>query len=232
MKIGFDIISDLNLKPDNNFDWSDKVTSLYCIIAGNISTDLHVVQQTLNKISSYYQGVFYIPGFLEYETATDFESRTKELTRICKRINGVALLYQHVVIVDGIAVVACNGWFDYSENLIESNLENMKSLQIEDMHYLKNTIEKLQKHLDVMKIVIVTNSVPNPNLYFGEIPKFVETRIPLNIVLMSDTMKKVSHWVFGSYEKIVDTEHNGINYLNNPCYGKNPYWAKRIDVET
>jgi hypothetical protein len=35
MKIGFDLISDLNLSPNDSFNWENKATSLYCIIAGN-----------------------------------------------------------------------------------------------------------------------------------------------------------------------------------------------------
>ena len=39
MILGFDIISDLNLSIDDTFTWEDKPTSLYCIVAGNVSND-------------------------------------------------------------------------------------------------------------------------------------------------------------------------------------------------
>ena len=32
--IGFDIIGDLNLEPNDSFNWEDKPTSLYCILTG------------------------------------------------------------------------------------------------------------------------------------------------------------------------------------------------------
>ena len=67
-------------------------------------------------------------------------------------------------------------------------------------------------------------------MYFGEKPQF-ENDVPLDIVLSVDTEKKISHWLFGSYEKIVDIAKNDINYLTNPCYDRNPYYAKRIDIE-
>ena len=35
--IGFDVISDLNLKRNDSFNWENKATSLYCILSGNIS---------------------------------------------------------------------------------------------------------------------------------------------------------------------------------------------------
>ena len=44
--IGFDIISDLNLQPDDSFNWENKATSLYCIVAGNNSSDLRTVIQS------------------------------------------------------------------------------------------------------------------------------------------------------------------------------------------
>jgi hypothetical protein len=53
----------------------------------------------------------------------------------------------------------------------------------------------------------------------------------LSMVLLADLESKVSHWAYGSYEKIVDTKIDSINYLCNPYYKRNPYWAKRIDIE-
>ena len=34
--IGFDIIGDLNLEPNDSFNWIDKPTSLYCILTGTL----------------------------------------------------------------------------------------------------------------------------------------------------------------------------------------------------
>lgn len=232
MKIGFDLISDLNLSPNSPFDWEGKATSLYCIVAGNISPDLRTVINVLQNLGSFYQGVFYIPGSLEYQDVVDIDGRTNEIVRLCKRIRNVSVLYQHVVIIDGIAILGCNGWFG---NTLPSGDElsemQLRHSQIDDLKYLKNSIEKLQKHLDVTKIVLVTNSVPHKDLYFGEVPEITESQIPLNIVLMADTMDKITHWVFGTHKKIVDTVIDSINYVNNPFQESSPYWAKRIDVE-
>ena len=51
--IGFDLISDLNLSPEDSFNWEGKATSLYCIIAGNISEDLRTIKQTLSHLSKF-----------------------------------------------------------------------------------------------------------------------------------------------------------------------------------
>lgn len=231
MKIGFDLISDLFLGPEDSFNWENKATSLYCLVAGNISHDLRTLVITLSHLSKYYQGVFFIPGALEYQNIDDIEKRTDEILRSCRKIKNIAVLYQHVVIIDGIAILGANGWYG---NIQPSDLVTELKVQEkrhEDIAYLKNSIEKLQRHLDVKKIIILTNSVPGPNLYFGEVPDFVVSQVPLNLTLFTDTEHKISHWAFGTHEKIVDTEINNVNYVNNPKLKKHPYWAKRIEVE-
>lgn len=230
MKIGFDLISDLNLAPDDSFNWENKATSLYCIVAGNVSSDLRTVAQTLTHLSKFYQGVFYAIGALEYQGVENIEKRTKEILRICSKIRNVAVLHHHVVIIDGIAILGCNGWYGNTQPP-EELIPQIDAHRIDDIHYLKNSIEKLQKHLDVTKILLVSNSVPGPDLYFGEEPDDVKGLIPINLTLLADTQDKVTHWAFGTHKKIVDSHINGINYINNPYYKRNPYWAKRIEVE-
>lgn len=228
MKIGFDVISDLNLSPEDSFNWEGKVTSLYCVIAGNISNDLRTIRQTLLHLSKLYQGIFYTIGSLEYETASNIHARSEEIFNLCKTVRNVAVLHHHVVIVDGIAVVGANGWYGVTHpGSTELELEGHRH---EDLSYLKGTLEKLQRHLDVKKIMMVSSCVPGPNLYFGEQPESTTVQLSMDLLLGIDTEKKISHWVFGTYEKIVDTTINNINYVNNPYYKRKPYWSKRIEI--
>jgi len=225
VKIGFDLISDLNLSSEDSFNWEDKATSLYCVVAGNVSSDMGVLLNTLKYLSNFYQGIFYIPGALEYENAESIEKRTHEIANICNKITSVALLYHHVVLIDGIAILGANGW--HTDSVTESVEINRYS----DLVYLKNSIQKLQKHLDVKKIFVLTSAVPSNDLYFGETPKNLKGVPELVITLLADMESKVSHWGFGTYGKIVDTTLNGVNYFNNPYNNSSPYWAKRIDIE-
>ena len=230
MKIGFDVISDLNLASNASLNWEGKATSLYCIVAGNISSDIKTIHQTLTHLSKFYQGVFYTLGSLEYEDADDFESRTTELFHACHGIRNLVLLHHHVVVVDGIAITGANGWYGNTNSndlITELKIEEMRH---EDIIYLKGSIDRLQKHLDVRKIVIVSNSVPDEKLYFGESPTEAKNQLPLSIALEADTENKVSHWIYGTYKKIVDTTFDSINYINNGCCDKSPYWAKRIEI--
>ena len=230
MKIGFDVISDLNLKPNELFGWESKATSLYCIIAGNISNDLRTIHQILLHLSHFYQGVFYTAGSLEYEGVTNIPVRTNELTNISKSIRNVAYLHNHVVIIDGIALVGTNGWFqnNYSHYLLTP--ESIENERYEDIGYLGNSIEKLQLHLDVKKIVIISHSTPGHELFFGEEPDDIHFLPPLKLSLIKDLESKVTHWIYGQYNKSVDTVINGITYINNSYYNRNPYWAKRIEI--
>jgi hypothetical protein len=91
-------------------------------------------------------------------------------------------------------------------------------------------LERLQLHLDVKKIIVVTHSAPSPELFFKEEPADLDTQIPMMQVLGQDSENKVVTWVYGSYNKNVETVIDNINYINNSCYDKKPYWPKRIDI--
>jgi len=229
MKIGFDVISDLNLGPEEHFDWDGKATSLYCIIAGNISNDLRTIHQILLHLSQFYQGVFYTAGSLEYEGVSNIETRTNEILNLSKTIRNVAYLHNHVVIIDGVAIVGTNGWMinDFSHTLLPTMIETER---YQDLGYLSNSLEKLQLHLDVKKILIVTHSAPGYELFFGEEPDEIYSMPPLKLSLIKDLEGKVTHWIYGQYNKSVDIVLDGINYINNSYYKRNPYWAKRIEV--
>jgi len=230
MIIGFDIISDLNLSEGDTFDWADKATSLYCIIPGNISDDLDVFKNTLITLSKYYQGIFFIEGTLEHGTVKGRTNRCKEINKICKSIKNVVYLHDNVVVVEGIALVGANGWFG---NYVPEDMLSEIELQVagyEDASYLGSTVKKLQLHNDVSKIIMITNSVPSTKLFYNEIPKIYNDCV-LTDALKVDTEQKITHWVFANTEKIIDTTFDSINYLNNPCYKRNPYYARRIDIE-
>lgn len=230
MSVSFDLISDLYLEPDDSFNWESKATSLYCVIAGNISNDMRTIEQTLRHLTRFYQAIFYTPGFLEYRNVLDIPQRTADISLLCNDIKGVTMLHHHVIVVDGIAVVGSNGWYGLDGKFSILEQAQNEVYRYEDLAYLQATIEKLQMHLDVKKIVIISSSVPKLQLYFGEHPENAQDEISLDVTLESDTQKKVVAWAFGTYEKTVDTNINGIHYINNPYLKRLPYWAKRISI--
>jgi hypothetical protein len=232
MNIGFDVISDLNLDAEDHFNWEGKATSLYLIIAGNISNELRIIHQTLLHLSKYYQGIFYMSGGSEYDSMHFVKHRTQEIARLCKSVNNVAYLHRHVVIINGVALVGCNGWYGNKIELSD-DLETLHLVaqNIEEVTYLANSIEKLQLHLDVKKVVVITHSVPGQGLFFGEEPSNISEFMPPQQALLSDTEHKVTCWVYGSYDKNVDTTIDKITYINNSAFNTDPYWPKRLNVE-
>jgi len=228
-EIGFDLISDLFLSPDESFNWENKATSLYCLVAGNISSNLNTVFQTLAHLSRFYQGVFYVPGYLEYETADKITERTDEISEMLQNIKNVCFLHQNVAVIDGIAVIGINGWSTVGDTFTMENLFETASRH-DDFNYLYNSLGKLQKHMDITKVIIMSNAVPREELYFGERPIISDDQTPMCVTLANDTENKVTHWAFGTYEKMVDTCIEEINYINNPYLHQKPYWAKRITI--
>lgn len=230
MNVGFDIISDLNLTGQDEFNWDSKPTSLFCLIPGNISSDLVIVYKTLMHLRKLYQGVFFIDGSLENGDPNASDIRIKEIARICQNIPNVVYLHNNVAIVDGVALVGINGWEESANIVTDMDIFHVKANRYDDIMYLENTIERLQLHVDVKKIVVLSNSVPTKELYFGQQERNLDDFFPTN-VLHNDTEDKVVKWVFGTSDKMVDTVINGVKYVNNPKHNKNPFYPKRVEIE-
>lgn len=229
MDINFDIISDLNLSENDKFEWDDKVTSLFCIVAGNISDDLRVVEKTLTYLSTLYQGVFYIDGSLENLNLELRDDTISTLHKICKKINNTVYLHSNIIIFNGVAIIGINGWYgNHHEYTLSDNLK-IESMRRDDLVYLYNTIKRLQIHIDVKKIIVVSNSVPDKKLYFNEMDGFIDDIGP-SIALKPDTEKKVKTWVFGTYNKMVEKSIGNVMYVSNPKGQEQNYWAKRITI--
>jgi predicted phosphohydrolase len=227
--ISFDIISDLKLSPSDSFNWENKPTSLYCLLTGNVSSSTRTLVQTVAHLSKFYQGVFYVPGTLEYVGSAEPEYQTSDIEDILSAIPNVVVLHQNVVIIDGIAILGVNGWTKHEKLSEDLELFRLRS-QEEDHFYLNHSIKQLQKHLDVKHIILLSSAVPNAKLYFGEEDSSIQKEIPLCHSLSQDTEKKVTHWVFGSHSKLVDTTFEGVRYINNPYIRTSPYWPKRITL--
>jgi len=227
-EIGFDFISDLYLGPNSEFNWEDKATSLYCIVAGNVSHDINTLMKTMATLSRYYQHIFYVPGTLEYDQLEEYvDLRTDEIVKALSFIPNVGVLHQDVVLIDGIALIGINGWAN--THLNEFITDSM--YRIQDAGYLAKCITKLQLHIDVKKIIVVSNAVPNKDLYFSEAPEYAKLQWDLlRTIEEYDTEKKMCTWLYGTYEKGVDTVIDDIHYINNPHPQDSPYWPKRITI--
>lgn len=261
MKFAFDLISDLHVETWDQFDWTDQPTSPYCVVAGDVSRDHDQVVETLAHLSTCYAGVFYIDGNDEHRNhLEDLAYSYRDLRNRIKKLDSVVYLQDNVIIINGVAILATNGWWsydfdpmiDYDETQAwyreyvqssQSSADAITGIAYHDAAYLTNSVKKLQTHQEVRSIVIVTHTLPgawlcshDPDL--ADQPRFNCMGNPhLQLALDEDTENKIKTWAFGHYHRPVDRDHGGIRYVSNPRgRGNTPwsqpaYYPKRIEVE-
>ncbi len=231
MTYSVDLISDLALQKTEQFDWTGKPTSLFCVVAGNVSTDIDKVLEVLEHLGSIYRGVFYIDGYLEHPTISLYEQNIQRLTESISKLNNVIYMHNHVVVVNDIAFVGVNGWYgiEYRELDLQETLK-LASLQHEDLAYLTNSIKSLQLHRDAKKVVIISNSIPSEHLlYNSNQSKILDGNEP-GLSLIMDSEHKITHWLYGSTNIVGDLVYNDRRFVNNPRMAGQPYWPKRIEI--
>lgn len=261
MTFSFDLISDLHVETWNEFDWTGQPTSPYCVVAGDVAVDRQVLIDILTHLGQCYKGVFYIDGNDEHrEQLTNLGESYTNLHNELNDIKNVVYMQDNVVIINGVAILATNGWwtYDFDPNIevdqsVEwyrdrMNISHNNSLAINgvayhDAAYFINSVSKLQTHQDVKAIVLVSHTVPAPWIIEHD-PELINTwrfncmgNTHLKLALDEDTEHKVKAWCFGHYHKNVDRDYAGVRYVNN-CRGRGDspyqqpaYYPKKIIIE-
>lgn len=226
-----DLISDLYLTETDEFDWTGKATSLFCVVAGNVSDDLDVLRRTLDHLSNNYHGVFFIDGSLEHTELQNYENRLLQIKEICDSLNNVVYLHNHVVILNNIAFIGSNGWYGNRPLLKEIEDEDyVLAYRTADLAYLSNSVKRLQHNMEVKRIVMVTNSLPNRQMAFNSPHIEVPPELYPSLSLIFDETHKIRTWLFGAGGIPVDVAVDRIHYANNPAQTNMLYWPKRIEV--
>jgi len=261
MTFAFDLISDLHVETWDGFDWTDQPTSPYCVVAGDVSRDHNIVIETLKHLSQCYAGVFYIDGNDEHRWHLENLAESyRSLRQQIDKIKNVVFLQDNVAIVNGVAILATNGWWSYDLNpqieyedaqawyceytqCTPSSADAITGIAYHDAAYMRNSVKKLQTHQEVKSIVMVTHTLPaawlcghDPDIV--ESPRFNTMGNPhVQMALDEDTERKIRVWTFGHYHRNVDRDLNQIRYVCNPRgRGNTPwsqpaYYPKRIEVE-
>jgi UDP-2,3-diacylglucosamine pyrophosphatase LpxH len=265
MTLSFDLISDLHLDTwDTPFDLIGQATSPICVVAGDVTRDHQQLREFLKHLSKCYAAVFYLDGNDEHRyQLNDLDASYRNLARTLKRINRVTYLQNNLIIIDGVAIIGANGWwgFDLDENIDHSASQDwmrqvyeqrMPEVTIDthaiqdysrnDTAYLINTIQRIQTHNDVKKVVVVTHTVPNAELINHDLDlvnthhfNCMGNRL-MRLVLSNDTEHKIDTWCFGHYHRSVDRIIDNVRYVNN-CRGRGDtehrqhvYYPKRIGI--
>jgi hypothetical protein len=244
MQFTFDLISDLHIETWNEpFDWSGRATSPHCVVVGDIAQDRSHIVECLVHLGQCYQAVFYIDGNAEHTNYRDrlVESYQDLVFRI-NTIPNVVYLQDNVVVVDGIAILGTNGWWGFDldlgispeqsqqwyaekEGLNQDAIQSIKRMATTDANYMISSVKRLQTHVDVKKIVMVTHTVPIPELIAHDIDLDGSLRFNtmgnrfMQHALSQDTENKIHTWCFGHYHGSIDQTRNGVRYVNN-CRGR------------
>lgn len=262
MQFNFDLISDLHIETWNEFDWSGQATSPYCIVAGDVARDSEVLRDTLEHLGTCYPGgVFYIDGNDEHRWYLDnIGNSYRMLDHNLEKIKNVVYLQDNVVIINGVAILATNGWWSYDfdstidvdqsrewyrdrMDLINNAADTIAGISYNDAAYMINSVRKLQTHRDVRAIVLVTHTLPTPALIEHDIDLVGTWRFNcmgnrhMMLALDEDTENKIKTWCFGHYHKSVDRDFGGVRFVNN-CRGRGDtdwkqsvYYPKRITID-
>jgi hypothetical protein len=252
MQFSFDLISDLHAHTWDQFNWHGQATSQICLVAGDVAKDHKDLEDVLSHLTECYQAVFYIDGNDEHKLNWDgIGSNFDSIESIISRCPGVTYLHDNVVIINGVAIVAANGWWTYNfDPNIDKNqcqawfvdycktntivAELVDHLARIDTHYLVESVSKLQTHPDVKEIVVMTHTVPNARLVEHDIEIVGTYRMNtmgnsfMDLVLEADTERKISNWFFGHYHGSVDQIIDGVRYLNNPRGRGDTPWKQSV----
>lgn len=257
----FDLISDLHIETWDNFDWTGQPTAPYCVVAGDVARDPQVLAETLEHLGKQYLGVFYIDGNDEHRyNMNDIAGSYRDLETLVKGIKNVVYLQNHVVIINGVALLATNGWwsYDFDPNIdMRDTMDWYKDryqllpgmdavlhdIAIHDAAYLRSSVHRLQTHRDVKAIALISHTVPAPWIIEHDTQLVDSYRYNgmgnshMELVYSADTENKIKAWCFGHYHKSVDRMQHGIRYVNN-CRGRGDsefkqtaYYPKRIEIE-
>lgn len=261
MPFSFDLISDLHVESWVDVDWGDLATSPYCVVAGDVARDRDTLVKTLTELGKSYAGVFYIDGNEEHKDyLEDLEYSYSDLVTAIEKIPNIVYLQNNVVIINGVGILATNGWWTYDfgptidheqaliwfrdyAGITDSAARAITGVAYHDAAYLMNSVRRLQTHHEVKKIVLVSHTVPAPWIVEHD-PDIVDTwrfnstgNRHLQLVLDEDTENKIDTWCFGHYHKSVDQYRGEVRYVSNPrgrggtMWSQPAYYPKKITIE-
>jgi predicted phosphodiesterase len=261
MQFAFDLISDLHVETWDTNDWTGQATAPYCIVAGDVARDRERLLKTLEHLGQCYPGgVFYIDGNEEHrDYYHDLGASYRDLSKDLSLIPNVVYLQDHCVIINGVAILATNAWWTYDFDPAQdldasiqrvqdhfgidySSANNISGVAYNDANYMIKHVRKLQKHLEVSAMVLVTHTVPAPWIVSHDPDLAGSLRFNgmgnshISRAIDEDTEHKIHTWCFGHYHRPVDQTLGGINYVSNPrgrggtAWCQQAYYPRRIEI--
>lgn len=242
--MNFDLLSDLHIDSwdrDKDIDFDGLGTSLYCVVAGDVSRDMLQTRDFLYKLSDHYSQIIFVDGNHEHKQRPyNIESNLYWFSKELSKKKNITFLHDSTCIIDSTAFVGINGWWSYdfmsptigrnehieafcqSENASYQEAEKILDIAVEQSTALCEYVENLSSIDEIDEIVVVTHTCPKKELLnvtrhtdLGSMAKF--TNSTMDDVLFADTFSKVTTWCFGHYHgHCVDKVIDDIRYISHP----------------
>lgn len=252
LPVQFDLISDLHIDrwgSDQQLDYTALKRSPYLLFAGDIADDPAIGMRELEKIAAVWRDpadptrktVFFVPGNHEHQHTLPHIGRVDmEIALAVTRIPNVAYLPLGAARIGDVAVIGCNGWWDFRfrepevsvQEAIDSFSHGWDNGQAKchailqaarmDAHRLEVQVGMLTADPTVKSIIVVTHTLPDVRLTSpGLYPKALDHLVGygnhgMRDVVAADIHNKIRFWVFGHNHDDKLAMMNGILYASNP----------------
>ena len=268
-KLQIDLVSDLHIDQwsplyknkypcgeikDFPFEIKD-TDSKYLIIAGDISDDINISIDYLNKISDKYEKILFVDG--NHEHVNSYPN-LYPIEKINELINNEKIVYlpKNPFIINNTVFLGFCGWWDYNnfdEKETETGTKYFKDWisdfsRKDNIDFMMNVIQRAGKEIknlnDLIKkyeddetinqIIIVTHTVPKKDFcYLGGGNVSVGTQYNTKYKTVLKKTNKITHWLFGHAHNETNKfdESNKINYISHPRGRPEDYNRITYDVK-
>jgi predicted phosphodiesterase len=243
----FDLGSDLHhctWKHHINWLWEKSNDSSTLVIAGDLDNGPSGALAVVRNAAKFYERVIWVDGNHEHYSAHRPVLETEQLFMAKSNAMGnvVYLDGNSPLIVDGVAFIGANGWYDFkatepeigfdrareewlkmSNDPVNINFGTRAAFEMASLHALRlrALVTQLTSNPAVEKIVVVTH-VPPLARFCGGSEYMLDRALngaycntEMQTVLDTDTGKKIKAWVFGHTHARFDRVVDGVRYVTN-----------------
>ena len=226
------------------YEWKDTDTKLL-VVAGDISDDINVSIDYLNKVSEYYDKILFVDGNHEHVIVYPELYTTEEIDTKIKN-DKIVYLPENDYIQNRIVFIGCCGWWDYDDDKNYDDHKTYFNLWIPsfspdqtqkfadnvirrsevEYNHLHDKLESYSKSEDIDAIIIVTHTLPQPS--FAE-KTSTEFNTKFDRLFKYPKLKK---WIFGHTHSQNDEIYKNVHLFSNPRGRPEDYDREQYFVKT
>ena len=209
------------------------------IVAGDISDNIELSIQYLNRLSEKYSKILFVDGNHEHVHRYPKLYSPKEIYQKVKENNNPKLVYlshQSYLVGKTVFLGVC-GWWDYNGDNqkekescyhyfdnwiphfgIQENkefIENVSQQSKKDYLFLKDNLDKYHNNSEIEKIIIVSHCLPSDDFCDDNIVK-TECNTKFKKLLNKDKYPKLESWIFGHTHESFNLNKEDIKFICHP----------------